>query len=182
LICKVCDQFWDDFSAHSDAWERAVSNEDELLAAETGESWALIQRAAEVEDVDPVSAFRLYREAAEAGSVWSSERVGWHYWTGTSVAADPQIALEYIIGRSAGAHGAQRSATPDCLRNSTVSMTANEPWRTASPLASSQRTSGSLGFDTKGPKRPKCAERSDLFSITLPHWAIRTRNSCLRVG
>jgi TPR repeat protein len=107
LICKVCNKFWDDFSAHSDAWERAVSNEDELLAAETGESWALIQRAAEVEDVDPVSAFRLYREAAEAGSVWSSERVGWHYWTGTSVAADPQIALEYyyraICGGSWGA-------------------------------------------------------------------------------
>jgi TPR repeat protein len=95
LICKVCDKFWDDFSAYSDAWERAASNEDQLLSAESSESWALIQRAAEIEEVDGDSAFRLYREAAEAGSVWSLERVGWHYWTGTGVAADRQIALDY---------------------------------------------------------------------------------------
>ncbi len=106
-MCRVCDKFWEAVSAHSDTWERAASNEDQLLSAETSESWALIQHAAEIEEVDPASAFRLYREAAEAGSVWSLERVGWHYWTGTGVAADPHIALEYyyraICGGSWGA-------------------------------------------------------------------------------
>ena len=106
-ICKVCDKFWEALYAHSHAWERAASNEDQLLSAETGETRALIERAAEVEDADPTSAFRLYREVAEAGSVWSLGRVGWHYWTGTGVAADPQSALDYyhraICGGSWGA-------------------------------------------------------------------------------
>jgi len=95
LICRICDEFWQAYSAYSDAWERAASNEDQLLAAETDETRSLIQRAADIEDTDGASAFRLYLRAAEAGSVWSMGRVGWHYWTGTEVAADPQMALEY---------------------------------------------------------------------------------------
>ena len=55
----------------------------------------MIQRAAKIEDTDPPAAFQLYLEAAEAGSTWSLEKIGWHYWTGTGVAADPQMALEY---------------------------------------------------------------------------------------
>lgn len=55
----------------------------------------MIQRAAEIEETDPSSAFQLYLEAAEAGSVWSLRKVGWHYWTGTGVAANPHRALDY---------------------------------------------------------------------------------------
>jgi TPR repeat protein len=61
---------------------------------ESHQTWDLIQRAGR-EDTDPPSAFRLSLEAAEAGSIWSMEKVGWHYWTGTGVAADPRMALEY---------------------------------------------------------------------------------------
>jgi TPR repeat protein len=95
MICRICDKFWDTFSGYSDAWERAASNEQQLLSAESAETWALIRRAAEVEDADAATAFRLYLEAAEAGSVWCLEKVGWSYWTGTGVAADPHLALKY---------------------------------------------------------------------------------------
>jgi TPR repeat protein len=95
LICKICDHFWNVVSARSDAWERAASNEDQLISEESDQSRDLIERAAEIEETDPSSAFQLYRQAAEAGSVWSLEKIGWHYWTGTGVAADPHLALEY---------------------------------------------------------------------------------------
>ncbi len=95
LICKLCDRFWSAFSAYSDAWERAGSNEDQLFSQESDQNRDLMERAAEIEEADPSSSFELYLEAAEAGSVWSLGKVGWHYWTGTGVAADPQLALEY---------------------------------------------------------------------------------------
>jgi TPR repeat protein len=94
-MCRFCDKFWDAFSAYAEAWERAAAKEDQLLSAESDEIWAKIQRAAEIEDTDHASAFRLYLEAAEAGSVWSLRKVGWHYWTGTGPAADPHRALDY---------------------------------------------------------------------------------------
>ena len=93
-ICRICDRFWERFWAHSHDWERSASNEAELLSMESHQTWDLIQRAGR-EDTDPPSAFRLSLEAAEAGSIWSMEKVGWHYWTGTGVAADPRMALEY---------------------------------------------------------------------------------------
>ena len=96
LICKLCDRFWDVFRAHSQAWETSASNDEELLSEESDQAWRLIQRAAEIEDTDRPAAFQLYVEAAEAGSVWSLEKIGWHYWTGTGVAADPRRALEYF--------------------------------------------------------------------------------------
>ncbi|MFN3388592.1 MAG: tetratricopeptide repeat protein [Allosphingosinicella sp.] len=94
-ICRICDKFWEEFLAYSEAWEKAAAHEDQLVAAESEEAEAIIQRAAGIEDADQASAFRLYLEAAEAGSAWASARVGWHYWTGTAVAADPELALGY---------------------------------------------------------------------------------------
>ena len=95
MICKFCDEFWDRFWAHSDAWERSASNENELLSKESDQTWDLIQSAGAIEDSDSASAFGFYVKAAEAGSVWSMERVGWHYWSGTGVEADPSTAQEY---------------------------------------------------------------------------------------
>lgn len=94
LTCAKCDMEWDRLWAHSDAWERDISNETELLSEETDDSWDLIQRAGRAGD-DPAASFQLYLEAAEGGSAWSLERIGWHYWTGTGVAADPNMALKY---------------------------------------------------------------------------------------
>lgn len=62
---------------------------------ESDQTWDMIQRAAKIEDSDGPAAFHLYLEAAEAGSTWSLYRVGWCYWTGTGVAADPWTALDY---------------------------------------------------------------------------------------
>ena len=95
LTCKRCDQVWDRLWAQSDAWERTTSNETQLFSEETDQCRGLVQRGSEIEDEDPIGAFRLYLEAAECGSVWSMEKVGWHYWTGTGIAADPDMALQY---------------------------------------------------------------------------------------
>lgn len=87
-------QFWDSVWSRTDAWERSVSNEDDLLSKENDRNWDLIQRAAQNEEGE-ADAFKLYLEAAHAGSVWSQEQVGCRYWTGKGVAADRYLALDY---------------------------------------------------------------------------------------
>lgn len=96
LIGKGDDDFWKALWAHSDAWERSASNEDNLLSGESDHSWAIIRRANEIEDTDPTAAFQLYLQAVEAGSTWALARIGWDYWAGSGVAADPQMAMEYF--------------------------------------------------------------------------------------
>jgi TPR repeat protein len=92
------------FWALSDDWERSASNDFDLPSEEPEERLSLLQNAQEIFDSDPAAAFQLRLEAAEAGSVWAMEAVGWHYWTGTGVAADTSLALEYyhraILGGS----------------------------------------------------------------------------------
>lgn len=102
MTCKMCDRFWDDFWVRSDAWERSVSNDTELFSDETHERRALIQSACKVDDTDPASAFRIFVEAAEAGSVWSMEMAGWHCLTGTGVDADEFMALDYYYRAACG--------------------------------------------------------------------------------
>ena len=99
MICKRCEKFWAAVYARIDEWEIDASNESALFSEESDEARDLIKRA---QDSDPSSALQLYIGAAEAGSTWSLEMIGWHYWTGTGVAADPYKALEYYyraIGR-----------------------------------------------------------------------------------
>lgn len=95
MTCKLCEQYGNCDWAHSDAWERSASNYFHLLSEESEKQWAIMRRAEEIFDSDPASAFRLYVDAAEAGSVCSMEKVGWHYWTGTGVVAGTSSALEY---------------------------------------------------------------------------------------
>lgn len=96
MACKICDRFWDQVWESSDAWERQHSNESELLSKESEQNWELIQQAAAVEDSDTAAAFRLYLEAAEAGSPWAIHAVAWRYWTGTGVVADPTSAEDFF--------------------------------------------------------------------------------------
>lgn len=79
----------------SDRWERENSNEYELWSEQSERSHELTERADAIDDADPEAAFRLYLEAAEAGSAWAIEMVGWHHETGTVVEADIGRALEY---------------------------------------------------------------------------------------
>lgn len=95
MIRETRDAEWDRLWAQSDAWERASSNQTELLSEESDQSWELIQHAGKVAEDDPAASFQLYLKAADGGSAWSMETVGWHYWTGTGIAADPDMALKY---------------------------------------------------------------------------------------
>lgn len=87
---------------HSDAWEGNAANDFHSLPEQSDEQSAIIEHAAQILDSDPASGFGLFVEAAEAGSVYSMERVGWHYWTGTGVMADTSLALEYYRRAVAG--------------------------------------------------------------------------------
>lgn len=95
MTCKFCNQFWDRFWEWSDAWEREHSNDAELWAEESDQSLKLIDNACAIQKSAPSAAFRLFLKAADAGSVWSMERVAWHYDTGTGVPADFGKAQEY---------------------------------------------------------------------------------------
>ena len=44
---------------------------------------------------DPAASLKLYRKAADAGSVWAMEMVGWFYDVGRGVSADFGQAQEY---------------------------------------------------------------------------------------
>jgi len=94
-MCKFCDRFWDRFWVKSDAWERAHSNESDLWAEETVQNRGLIDQALAIQDTERATTFQLYLEAADAGSIWSMEKVGWHYQTGTFVAKDLAKAQDY---------------------------------------------------------------------------------------
>lgn len=104
-MCKLCVRFWKAFEKRCDDWEREQSNDEDLLATESKQNWALIQQGSAASDDNPEAAFRFYLAAAEAGSVWATEMVAWHYWTGSGVAADLDVAQQYY--RSAIAGGSQ---------------------------------------------------------------------------
>ena len=91
----TCDAIWQSHFAQSDAWERAQSNDDELWWADSDRNRALIEEAHALQPSDPEAAFRKRLEAAEAGSPWALQEVGWHYHTGTVVAADYEPAADH---------------------------------------------------------------------------------------
>jgi TPR repeat protein len=95
LACKLCARWRARLWERSDAWERARSNESELWAEEPVQVRELIQRAHDSRKIDPVTAFRLYLDAAETGSAWAMEAVAYHYETGAIVATDLAKAQEY---------------------------------------------------------------------------------------
>lgn len=102
-ICAwLCDRFCSDegqgsasFWEASEDWEREHSNESELWSEDSDRSRELAIQASDLSKTDREAAFQLFLEAAEAGSVWSMEMVGWNYDTGTVVAADFVQAQQY---------------------------------------------------------------------------------------
>lgn len=106
--CRLCARFWDEFWERSDAWEREHSNENELLSEESDRNWELIQQASAIDESDPAASFQLYLKAAEDGSAWAMEAVGWRYWTGTGVPADSDRAQNFY--RRAIARGSLMAA------------------------------------------------------------------------
>lgn len=95
MACKLCARWRARLWEKSDAWERARSNESELWSEEPVRNRELIEQAYDTHKTDPAAAFRLYLEAAEAGSAWAMDVVAWHYETGIVVAADLDKAQEY---------------------------------------------------------------------------------------
>jgi len=98
----MCDRFCSDdgegsrsFWKSSEAWERAQANEWELWSAAPDRARALDQQAVELYKVDHRAALGLFQEAAEAGSVWSMEKVGWYYDRGIADVVDFGLAREY---------------------------------------------------------------------------------------
>ncbi len=87
----------------SDDWERTHSNDDELWWKDSDRNRALIEEAYDRQDADPEGAFRMFVEAAEAGSPRAMETVGSYYETGTVVTADfDQAADHYYRAICAG--------------------------------------------------------------------------------
>ncbi|MDX2210108.1 MAG: hypothetical protein SFV20_07090 [Sphingopyxis sp.] len=95
MNCKMCEQFWDWIYDLSHAWERAHSNEAKLWSEESERASDLAAKARAIQDSDPGAALQLYHEAADAGSVWSMEVLGWHYSNGIATEQDPVIADDF---------------------------------------------------------------------------------------
>lgn len=93
-MCKLCERFWRRFWRHSEAWERAHSNDREMWAKESDQAREILNAAASMSEKDP-AALQLYLKAADSGSVVAAGRVGWQYWTGTGTPRDPIKAQEY---------------------------------------------------------------------------------------
>lgn len=95
LACRLCKRLRARLWSYSDAWERAHSNDADLWELEPATNRELIEQAYAVQESDAAAAFRLYLEAAEAGSPGGMEMVGLHYHWGFAVAADFEKAAEY---------------------------------------------------------------------------------------
>jgi hypothetical protein len=106
VICRVCSWLCDRFCPENRAgstafwkaswqWEREASNEWDLWSADSDGNHALVDRAVDMYAMDRIAALQLYREAAEAGSVWSMEMVGWFYDSGAIGEPDYALARDY---------------------------------------------------------------------------------------
>jgi hypothetical protein len=90
-----CEAIWQSHWRQCDEWERANSNQDELWWRDSDSNRALYEEGHARRDADPEAAFRIWLEAAEAGSAVALESAAWHYDTGTVVAADFERAADY---------------------------------------------------------------------------------------
>lgn len=99
----TCEAIWRSHWQESDAWDVDNSNHSELWWEDTDDNRALIEAAIARQDAEPEAAFRMFQEAAEAGSPYAMELVAWHYDTGSVVAADfAQAADHYCRAINAG--------------------------------------------------------------------------------
>jgi TPR repeat protein len=82
-------------AALSEAWERAYASDGHWQPEEPPGARALIDEAEALHESAPALALELYHKAAAQGSAFALEALGWHYQSGTGVAADLECALEY---------------------------------------------------------------------------------------
>lgn len=75
------------------------------LSNEADEIVDTLQRTRELEAESPTAAFALELEAAERGSAFAMESVGWRYWTGTGVAIDRENAAKFYHRAVEGGNG-----------------------------------------------------------------------------
>lgn len=97
MACKLCARWRAHLWAQTDDWERALASENAPWSDDPVRSLELVEQAYAVQESDPVAAFQLFVEAAEAGSAWAMNVVAWHYETGTVVAVDLYWAQEYYL-------------------------------------------------------------------------------------
>ena len=85
-------------------WDRAHSNDDDLLSNETEANRELLRQAGAAAEIDDLSsAFPLYLDAAKAGSALAMETVACRYWTGSGTAPDlDQAEIYYRRAADAG--------------------------------------------------------------------------------
>ena len=98
-----CAAIWQSHWDEANAWDVANSNHDELWWEESDRNRELIEEAVARMEAEPEAAFRMFQEAAAAGSPYALEVVGWHYDTGTVVETDfGQAEDHYYRAISAG--------------------------------------------------------------------------------
>lgn len=90
-----CAAIWQSHWDQAHAWDVANSNHDELWWEDSDRNRGLIQEGFVRMAAEPEAAFRMFVEAAEAGSPYALEIVGWHYDTGTAVDADFEQAADH---------------------------------------------------------------------------------------
>ena len=101
VACALCRRFerWVFGHAWSDALDQTMRwggywNRDDLFWADINQDQ--IRELSSLWDTDPRAAFRGFLTLAEAGSVWSMERVGWAYAAGFGVSRDKRSAEHWF--------------------------------------------------------------------------------------
>jgi TPR repeat protein len=105
LTCRICNWLHKRLGSRADIscdrlwagiydWEAAYSGDWDLWTGDEN-SQRLIDQAEAVSGTDPHTAFKMHLQAAEAGSSWAMQMVGWQYRWGTVEAADYELAQEY---------------------------------------------------------------------------------------
>ncbi|WP_109807911.1 sel1 repeat family protein [Sphingosinithalassobacter portus] len=95
---EICASRWEEIRR----WEQAYAERGGWLGAETDETWALLTESDALRLKEPHQSFALMQCAAAMESPFALETIGWHYWTGTLVEADRDVAIDHYF-RSARA-------------------------------------------------------------------------------
>ena len=85
---SLCSSTWREL----DDWERSYLTETDGFGAEPEAGAHLMRSASELHEHDPEAAFKMYQDAAAAGSALAIEVIGWHHETGTVLPMDIQEA------------------------------------------------------------------------------------------
>lgn len=96
-----CDALWDDIWTESDEWERIEADQHGIWHRQSAGIQAQALAACELDQSDAATV-KIYKELADAGSVWSMETVALHYHIGLGVAPDFDLAQDYYRSAISG--------------------------------------------------------------------------------